>query len=153
MDGHPTAESSPAAAAFAHKRARSEYSDEGAPGEPRATEPPPDKVAVDPPSAAISLSCSGRRAAVGVLDADPPASFADRRPGRSVRRRRRRSSLSAGSSSAGWRSKGVHRFGDRSTLSRSASFELQGPRYVSRFSKLYTSDSIRVPKKPTLDNH
>jgi hypothetical protein len=153
MDGHATAETSPADASFAHKRARSEYSEEGAPGEPRATEPPPEKVGVDPPSAAIRLSCSRQRAAVGVLHADPSASFAARRLGRSVRRRRRRSSLSAGSSSAGCRSKGVHRFGDRSTLSRSASFELHGPRYVSRFSKLYTSDSIRFPKKPTLDNH
>jgi hypothetical protein len=60
------AETSPAAASFAHKRARSEYSEEGAPGEPRAMEPPPEKVPVDPPSPVIHLSCSGRRAAVGV---------------------------------------------------------------------------------------
>jgi hypothetical protein len=131
MDGHAMAETSPAAASFAHKRARSEYSEEGAPGEPRAMEPPPEKVPVDPPSPVIHLSCSGRRAAVGVPHADPLSSFADRRPGRSVRRRRRRSSLSAGTSAVGWRSKGVHRFGDRSTLSRSPSFELQGPRYAS----------------------
>jgi hypothetical protein len=131
MDGHATPHSSPAVASFAHTPARSEYSEEGAPGEPRVTVPPPEKVPVDPPSPAIRLSCSGRRAAVGVLHADPPSSFADRRPGRSVRRRRRRSSLSAGTSPARCRSKGGHRFGDRSTLSRSASFELQGPRYDS----------------------
>jgi hypothetical protein len=153
MDVHATEETSPADASFAHKHTRSEYSEEGAPGKPMATEPPPEKVAVDPPSAAIRLSCSGRRAAVGVLHTDPPASFVARRPGRSVRRRRRRSSLSVGSSSAGCRSKGVHRFGDRSTLSRSALLELHGPRYVSCFSKLYSSDSIRFPKKHTLDNH
>jgi hypothetical protein len=151
MDGHATALASPAAGCFRDKRARSEYSDEGAPSDPRATEPPPEKVAVDPPSAAIPFSWSGRRAAEVVVHADPPASFAERRPGQSVRRRRRRSSLSAGSSSAGWRSKRVHRFAHRSTLSRSASFELEGQRYVSRFSKFYTWDSIRVPKKPTLD--
>ena len=153
MDGHATALASPAAGCFRDKRARSEYSDEGAPSDPRATEPPPEKVAVDPPSAAIPFSWSGRRAAEVVVHADPPASFAAWRPGRSVRRRCRRSSLFAGSSSAGCRSKGVHRFGNISTLSRSASFKLHGPRYVSRFSKLYTSDSICFPKKPTLDNH
>jgi hypothetical protein len=68
---------------------------------------------------------------VGELDADPPSTFADRRPGRSMRRRRRRCSLSAGTSPAGSRAKGGHRFDDRSTLSRSASFDLQGPRYDS----------------------
>jgi hypothetical protein len=120
--------------------ARSEYSDEGAPGESRATAPPPEKVAVDPPSAAIPFSWSGRRAAEVVVHADPPASFAERRPGRSVRRRQRRSSLSVGSSCAGWRSKGAHRFAHKSTLSRSASVELEGQRYVSRFPNLYTRD-------------
>jgi hypothetical protein len=111
--------------------ARSEYSEEGAPGEPRATVPPLEKVPFDPPSPTIRLSCSERRAAVGVWHADPPSSFADRQPDRFVQRRRRRSSLSAGTSPAGCRSKGGHRFGDRTTLSRSAAFELQGPRYDS----------------------
>jgi hypothetical protein len=128
MDGHATAETVPAAASFAHKRARSEYSDDGAPGEPRATKPPPEKVPLDPSSPVNHLSSSGRLAAAGVLHANPPSGFADRRPRRSVRRRRRRSSLSAGTSAAGWRSKGGHRYADRSTLNRSASFELQGPR-------------------------
>jgi hypothetical protein len=136
-----------------HTSARSEYSEEGAPGEPRATEPPPEKVPVDPPSAAIRLSCSGRRATVGVPHADPPSSFADRRPGRSVRRRRRRSSLSAGTSAAGSRSKGVHRFGDRSTLNRSASFELQGPRYASSLLQVLHLGFKPCPKKRTLDYH
>jgi hypothetical protein len=135
MDGHATALASPLAGSFPDKRARSEYSVERARVDSSATATPPEKVVVDPPSAAIPFYWSGRRAAEVVVHADPPASFAERRPGRSVRRRRRRSSLSAGSSSAGWRSTGVRRFADRSTLSRSASLELQGPRYVSRCSK------------------
>jgi hypothetical protein len=150
MDGHATAETFPAAASFAHKRARSEYSEEGALGEPRATEPPPEKVPVDPPSPANRLSSFGRRAAVGVLHANPPSSFADRRPGRSVRRRRCRSSLSAGTSAAGWRSKGGHRFADRSTLSRSASFELQGPRYASSRLQVLHLGFNPCPKKTYL---
>jgi hypothetical protein len=136
-----------------HTSARSEYSEEGAPSEPRATEPPPEKVSVDPPSPANRLSCSGRRAAVGVLHADPQSSFTNRRPGRSVRRRRRRSSLSAGTSAAGWRSKGGHRFDDRSTLSRSASFELQGPRYALSLLQVLHLGFNPCPKKRTLDYH
>jgi hypothetical protein len=150
MDGHATVETSPTAASFAHKRARSEYSEEGAPGEPRATEPPPEKVPVDSPSAAIRLSCSGRWAAVEVPHADPPSSFADRRPGRSVRRRHRRSSLSASTLAVGSRSKGVHRFGDRSMLSRSASFELQGPRYASSLLQVLHLGFKPCPKKTYL---
>jgi hypothetical protein len=140
MEGDATALASPLAGSFPDKRARSENSDEGGPGESRATAPPQEKAAVDPPSAANPFCWSGRRAANVVGNADPPAKFAERRPGRSVRRRRRRSSVSAGSSSTGWRSRGVHRFADRSTLSRSASFELQGPRYVNRCSKFFSSD-------------
>jgi hypothetical protein len=136
MDGHTTPHSSPAS--FAHTPPRSEYSEEGAPGEPRATEPPPEKVPVDPPSPAIRFSCSRRRPEVGVLDVDPPSSFVDRRPGRSVRRRRRRSSLSTSTSPAGSRAKGGHRFGDRSTLSDllHSSFKVQGT--IRDFSNFYT---------------
>jgi hypothetical protein len=145
MDGDATAETFPAAASFPHKRARSEYSEEGARGDPRATEPPPEKVRVDPPSPANRLSSSGRRAPVGVVHANPSSTFVDRRPDRSVRRRRRRSSLSAGTSAAGWRSKGGHPIADRSTLTRSASFELQGPRYVSSLLQGLHLGLIRVP--------
>jgi hypothetical protein len=150
MDGHATAETFPAAASFAHKHARSEYSEEGAPGEPRATEPSPEKVPLDSPSFANLLSSSGRRAAVGVLHTNPPSSFADRRPGRSMRRHRCRSSLSAGTSAAGWRSKGGHRFADRSTLSQSASFELQGPRYASSHLHVLHLGFNPCAKKPYL---
>jgi hypothetical protein len=131
MEGHATQHSSPAAASFAHTPVGSEYSEDGVGGEPSATVLPPEKVPVEPPSPAIWFSCSGRRPPVGDLDADPPSSFVGRRLGRSVRRRRRRCSLSVGTSPAGSRAKGGHRFGDRSTLSRSASFDLQGPRYDS----------------------
>jgi hypothetical protein len=130
MDGHATTLASPSAASFLDKLARSEYSDEGTRGKSRESAPPPENFAVDPPSVAIHLPCSGWRAAEVVVHADPPGSFAEQRPGRSVRRRRRRSSLSAGSSSAGWTSTGVNRFADRSTLSRSASFELRRRRYA-----------------------
>jgi hypothetical protein len=147
MDGHATALASPSAGSFPDKLARSEYSDEGARGESRATAPPPENFVVDPPSAAIPLSWSGRRAAEVVVHADPPGCFAERRPGRSVRRRRRRSSLSAGSSSAGWRSTGVHRFAERSTLSRSASFELQGRRYAPFSAPSSTSGIQSVSQK------
>jgi hypothetical protein len=142
----------PSAGSFPDKRTRSEYSVERAPGDSTATATPPEKEAVDPGTAANPFYWSGRRAAEVVVDADPPACFVERPPRRSVRRRRRRSSLSAGSASAGRRSTGVRRFAERSTLTRSASLELQGPRYVSRCSMFYTSDSIRVPKKPKFDS-
>ncbi|XP_008664785.1 uncharacterized protein [Zea mays] len=125
MDGHATALASPPAASFPDKPARSEYSEEGAPGESTETAPPPENFVVDPPSAAIHLPCSGRRPADAVVHADPLGSFAERRPGRSVQRRRRRSSISASSSSAGLTSTRNNRIGDRSTLTRSASFELR----------------------------
>ena len=150
MDGHATAETFPPSASFAHKRARSEYSDEGGRADPRANQPPADKVRVDPPSPPNRLSASGRRAEVGFVHANPPSSFPDRRPGRSVRRRRRRSSLSAGTSAAGSRSKGGHPFSDRSTLSRSASFELHGPRYAPSDLQGLHLGFIRVPLKPYL---
>ncbi|ONM35105.1 hypothetical protein ZEAMMB73_Zm00001d042347 [Zea mays] len=57
MDGHATPDFSPAAGSFVHTTARSENSAEGEGGEPRATYPPPEKVALDPPSPAIRLSC------------------------------------------------------------------------------------------------
>jgi hypothetical protein len=130
MDGHATALASPPVASFADKPARSENSEERAPGESTETAPPPENFVVDPPSAAIHLPCSGRRAADAVLHADPLGSFAERRPGRSVRRRRRRSSSHASSSSAGLTSTRNIRIGDRSTLTRSASFELRRRRYA-----------------------
>jgi hypothetical protein len=130
MDGHATALASPPVASFADKPARSENSEERAPGESTETAPPPENFVVDPPSAAIHLPCSGRRAADAVLHADPLGSFAERRPGRSVRRRRRRSSSHAPSASAGQTSTRNIRIGDRSTLTRSASFELRRRRYA-----------------------
>jgi hypothetical protein len=150
MDGDATAEKFPAAASFPDKSARSEYSEEDARGDPRATQPPPEKVRVDPPSPANRLSSSGRRAAVGLIHATPPSTFTDRRPDRSVRRRRRRSSLSAGTLGLGSRSKGGHPFADRSTLSRSASFEVQGPRYASSHRQGLHLGLIRVRFKPYL---
>jgi hypothetical protein len=147
MDGHATALASPSAGSFPDKLVRSEYSDEGAQGESTETAPPPENFAVDPPSTAIHLSCSGRRAAEVVVHADPPGSFAERRPGRSMRRRRRRSSLSAGSSSAGWTSTGVNRFVDRSTLSRSASFELRRRRYAPFSAPSFSSGIQSVSQK------
>jgi hypothetical protein len=131
MEGHSTPLSSPAVASFAHTPAGAEYSEDAVGGEPSPPFPPPEKVPIEPPSPAITFSCSGQRPPVGDLDAAPPSSFVDRRAGRSVRRHRHRCSLSAGTSSAGSRPKGGHRSGDRSTLSRSASFDMQGPRYDS----------------------
>jgi hypothetical protein len=152
MDGDATALASPSAGSFPDKRAQSEYSVERAPGDSIAASTPPEKEAVDPRTAAIPLCWSGPRAPEVVVHADAPACFVERPPRRSVRRRRRRSSLSAGSASAGRRSTGVRRFADKSTLTRSASLELQGPRYVTRCSKFQTSDSTRVPKKPKFDS-
>jgi hypothetical protein len=120
MDGDATALASPSAGTFPDKHPRSENSVQRAPGDSIATSTPPEKEAVDPRTAAIPFYWS-------------------------VRRRRRRSSLSAGSASAGRRSMGVRRFADRSALTRSASLELQVPRYVTRCSKFQSSDSIRVP--------
>jgi hypothetical protein len=150
MDGDATAEKCLAAASFPDKSARSEYSEEDARGDPRATIPPPEKVRVIPPSPANRLSSSARRAAVGLVDATPPSTFADRRPGRSVRRRRRRSSLSAGTLGLGSTSKGGHPIADRSTLTRSTSFEVQGPRYASSHRLRLHLGFIRVRFKPYL---
>jgi hypothetical protein len=108
MEGHSTPLSSPAAASFAHTPAGAKYSEDVVGGEPSPPFPPPEKVPIEPPSPAISFSCSGRRPPVGDLDAAPSSSFADRRAGRSVRRRHRRCSLSAGMSSATSRPKGGH---------------------------------------------
>jgi hypothetical protein len=147
MDGHATTLASPPAASFPDKLARSEYSEEGAPGESTETAPPPDNLAVDPPSAAIHLPCSGRRPAEAVVHTDPPGSFAERRPGRSVRRRRRRSSISASSSSAGLTSTRFNRIADRSTLSRSASFELRRRRYAPFSAPSFSSGIQSVSQK------
>eukprot|EP00267_Zea_mays_P041815 XP_020393744.1 uncharacterized protein LOC109939811 [Zea mays] len=103
MDGDATALASPSTGTFPDKHPRSENSVQRAPGDSIATSTPPEKEAVDPRTAAIPFYWY-------------------------VRRRRRRSSLSAGSASAGRRSTGVRRFADRSTLTRSASLELQVPR-------------------------
>jgi hypothetical protein len=131
MDGDATALASPSAGSFPEKRARSEYSLERPPGDSTASATPPEKVVVVPRTAPNPLYWSGRRASEVVVAADSSASFVERPPRRSVRRRRRRPSLSAGAASAGRRSTGVRRFAERSTLTRYASFELQGPRYVS----------------------
>jgi hypothetical protein len=131
MDGDATTLASPSAGSFPDKRARSEYSVERAPGDSTATATPPEKVGVVPRTTPNPFYWSGRRASEVVVAADPPACFVERPPRRSVRRRRRRSSLSAGAASAGRRSTGVRRFAERSTLTRSASLELEGPRYVS----------------------
>jgi hypothetical protein len=129
MEGHSTPLSSPAAASFAHKTTGAEYSEPTVGGEPSLPFLPPEKVPVEPPSPAILFSCSGRRPPVGDLDGAPPSRFVDRRAGRSVRRRRRHCSLSTGTVSVGSRPKAGHRSGNRSMLSRSASFDLQAPRY------------------------
>jgi hypothetical protein len=131
MDGDARALASPSVGSFPEKRARSENSVERPPGDSTATATPPEKVVVLPRTAPNPLYSSGRRASEEVVAADPSACFVERPPRRSVRRRRRRSSLSAGAAFAGRRSTGVRRFAERSTLTRSASFELQGPRYVS----------------------
>jgi hypothetical protein len=147
MDGHATALASPSAGSFPDKLARSEYSEEGAPGESTETAPPPENFAVDPPSAAIHFPCSVRRAAEAVVHVDPPGSFAERRPGRFVRRRRRRSSISASSSSAGFTSTRFNRFADRSTLSRSTSFELRRRRYAPFSAPSFSSGIQSVSQK------
>jgi hypothetical protein len=130
MDGHATALACPPVASFPEKPARAENSEERAPGDSTDTAPPPEIFAVDPPSAVIDLPCSGRREADAVVHADPLGSFAERRPGRSVRRRRRRSCSHASSSSAGLTSRRHIPIGDTSTLTRSASFELRRRRYA-----------------------
>jgi hypothetical protein len=147
MDGHATALASPPAASFPDKPACSEYSVHGAPGECTETAPPAENFAVDPPSAAIHFPCSGRRPADAVVHADPLSSFAERRPGRSVRRRHRRSSISASSSSAGFTSTRYNPTGDRSTLSRSASFELRRGRYAPFSARSFSCGIQSVSQK------
>jgi hypothetical protein len=141
MDGDATALASPPVGTLREKPARSENSDARAPGDSTDTEPPPKSVPVDPPSTAIDLRWSGPRPADAGVDAHPLRSFAERRPGRSVRIRRRRSSSHASSSSAGLRSRRQIPIGERSTLTRSASFDLHRRRYAP---SLLPSFSCRI---------
>jgi hypothetical protein len=136
MEGHFTPLSPRCAAPFAHTTVGAEDSEPTVGGNRAPAFAVPEKALGELPSPAFGFSCAGRRPPVGDLGGAPSSRFGDPRAGRSLRsdrlrRRRRRCSLSAGTSSASSRPKGGHRSGHRSTVTRSASFDLQAPRYGS----------------------
>jgi hypothetical protein len=136
MEGHSTPLSPRCTAPFARTIAGAEDSEPTVGGDRAPAFAVPEKAPSELPSPAFGFSCASRRPPVGDLGGALSSRFGDPQADISLRsdrlrRRHRRCSLSAGTSSASSRPKGGHRSGHRSTVTRSASFDLQAPRYDS----------------------